>query len=521
MTNQRIGIIDVGSNTVRLVIFEIDNYYSIIELQNIKTPARLVQYLDDENHMSQEGIDVLIQIMRSFREISIRYNIDALLPVATQAIRQAKNASEIVQQITAATDIEMRILSEKEEAYFGNYAVRHTMHYTDGLTVDIGGASTELTLFKNKEVLHSHSFPFGVVTLKRKFFEGKEHNDPKAIKKAQKFVEEQFKTLDWVPKAKVPLIGVGGSARNIGEIHQRQIHYPIAGIHSYEMNREELETVFELLKNTTLEEKEDLDGLSEDRRDIIIPAGIVFTTLYDTVKADCFALSNRGLREGIVMDYLNREFNNPFSLHDLQKQTIERTARKYGIRPLGSRQRVAIADKLFTVLNNEIPLTQDPYLKKLMRFGAYLYFLGSYIEDDSESQHTFYILSNSNLHGFNHKDRVRLALLASFKNKSLFNQYSSDFLGWFSDEELSTLMYLGGIIKFSEALNDSHVNIVRDIHLEPSENNEEYDLYVTYTGDVLSERYRSNKQKNHIERILDKSVTVHFTDEPASQEIQQ
>lgn len=90
MSTERIGLIDIGSNTVRLVIFETDAYYNLHELQNIKTPARLYLYLSEEKILNQEGIDKLTEIMHSFKQVAIQYEVDTLMPVATAAIRHQK-----------------------------------------------------------------------------------------------------------------------------------------------------------------------------------------------------------------------------------------------------------------------------------------------------------------------------------------------------------------------------------------------------------------------------------------------
>lgn len=512
MTNERFGLIDVGSNTIRLVIFEMDEFQGMTELQNIKTPARLVQYLDKEKKMSQKGIDVLITVLKSFTDIAERYAIKDCQAIATAAVRQSTNNEDILNQVKEAVPLNLKLLSEEKEAYYGNYAVRHTMDLKDGISIDIGGGSTELTLFKDKEVKHMHSFPFGAVSLQQKFFHEKKHNDKKAIKQARSWVREQFKAYDWVNDARVPLIGIGGSARNYAEINQRQIDYPIAGIHEYTMEPDELTEIFDLLINTSLKDLGNLDGLSEDRRDIIIPAGIVFTELMAFMNAPHFAISNRGLREGIILERLNNEYKEPYDLHGVKRQTVQRLFKQYKIRPISAHQRILLADQLITMLKDKGLLSVEDEHLYLLHYGATLYYLGSYIEDDSKSQHTFYIVSNTNLHGFNHKDRVRLALISSYKNRSLYKQYVKTVDTWFSDDEKDRLLYLGCIIKFAEALSDSHVNFVKDMSIKETED-DTYELRVTYSGDAIAEEYRANKHKNHLERVLGKPLSIVFQSE--------
>ncbi|TVP91037.1 Ppx/GppA family phosphatase [Alkalibacterium sp.] len=512
MTNERFGLIDVGSNTIRLVIFEMDEFQGVTELQNIKTPARLVQYLNDEKEMSQKGIDVLVTVLKSFTEIAERYSIKDSKAIATAAVRQSTNHSAIIEKVKEEVGLELELLPEEKEAYYGNYAVRHTMDIKDGISIDIGGGSTELTLYKDKEVLEMHSFPFGAVSLQQKFFNNKKHNDKKAIKEARNWVKEQFKEYQWVIDASVPLVGIGGSARNYAEINQRQIDYPIAGIHEYTMTPDELTDTFDLLVDSSMKDLSSLDGLSSDRRDIIIPAGIVFTELMDIMKAPDFSISNRGLREGIILERLNKEYKEPYDLYGVKRQTVQRLFKQYKIRPISAHQRILLADQLITMLKDKGLLSVEDEHLYLLHYGATLYYLGSYIEDDSKSQHTFYIVSNTNLHGFNHKDRVRLALISSYKNRSLYKQYVKTVSDWFNDDEKDRLLYLGCIIKFAEALSDSHVNFVKDMDIIEKDD-DTFELTVTYSGDAIAEEYRANKHKNHLERVLGKPLTIIFQSE--------
>lgn len=512
MSRERFGLLDVGSNTIRLVVFEKDDYQGFTELQNIKTPARLVQYLDEEKRMSEEGIEALITVLRSFTDIAKEYKIKDLISIATAAIRQSTNRDEIIDRVKQEVGLDLGILPEEKEAYYGNYAVRYTMDILDGVSIDIGGGSTELTYFKNKKVQEAHSFPFGTVSLEKQFFEGKDHNDKKAIKNARKWVREQFKSLDWLEDLGVPLVGIGGSARNYAEVYQRQNEYPIAGIHEYQMTKKDLDKTFDLLESSSMEELSDLDGLSEDRRDIIIPAGIVFTELLKVLDAKSFAISNRGLREGIIIERLNEDYEDAYDLYGVKRQTVQRLFKQYDIRPISAHQRIILADRLIELIRDKGILDVEDEHLYLLHYGATLYYLGSYIEDDSKSQHTFYIISNTNLHGFSHKDRVRLALLASYKNRSLYKQYTANVEDWYTEKELEILLYLGSIIKFAEALSDSHVNFVKDMDLIETDD-ENYELQVTYSGDAIAEEYRANRHKNHIERVLGKSLSITFQKE--------
>ena len=199
---ERIGLVDIGSNTIRLVIFEFDTKTGLNEILNIKTPARLSQYLTDDLKMNQDGIDVLTTTLHSFKSVANKFEVNELHPVATAAIRQSTNQKKSSNTLKAnLTSTSKLFLIKRKLLWF--YAITHTTDVEDGVSIDIGGGSTEVTLFKDKTIIEAHSFPFGVVTLKRKFFEDKDHNDKSAIKAMEKFIAKQFEQLPWLQDQKL------------------------------------------------------------------------------------------------------------------------------------------------------------------------------------------------------------------------------------------------------------------------------------------------------------------------------
>ncbi|QLK86352.1 exopolyphosphatase [Staphylococcus sp. 17KM0847] len=504
---ERNGLIDIGSNTIRLVIFQFDHETGLNEIQNIKTPARLSQYLDDNKKMSDEGIDVLVTALHSFKKVAESFQVEHLYPIATAAIRQSSNRDMIMTRVRQEVGIDIELIPEEDEAFYGSYAVTHTTNIKDGITVDIGGGSTELTYFKNKKIKEAISFPFGVVTLTRMFFDGKAHNDKDALKKMEKFLKREFSQIEWLANKKVMLIGIGGSARNCARIHQALHHYPIAGVHGYTMTSENVAEVYETLKKNSREALINLDGLSRDRVDIIMPAVTVFNVLYDMIGAKAFAFSRKGIREGFIMNQIAKLHHGEFKKENVQVDALKHLANEYKIESTGAMQRQKLARSLFEQLTALGKLNIDDVLKEHFLQAAYLYYLGKFIDSDASSQHTYYIIANSSINGLSHKERVRLALLTSFKNKTMLKVYSDE-TKWFSESELSDIQALGGIVKFVNALNISNTNPIHTIKLQ--ENKQDYTLEIYYEGDPIAEIYQSNRQKKHMEKVLKDKLNIQF-----------
>ena len=349
---ERIGLIDIGSNTIRLVIFEFDKKTGLNELLNIKTPARLSQYLTKDLAMNNEGIEVLTKTLSSFKTVADKFEVTELHPIATAAIRQSTNRDKIIENIKKELNIKIKLIPEEEEAFYGFYAITHTTDIQDGVSVDIGGGSTEVTLFKDKKLIEAHSFPFGVVTLQRKFFDGKDHNDKSSIKDMEKFLSKQFDQLAWLKDQEVALVGIGGSARNVARIHQSEHSYPIGGVHNYTMTDDNIDEVYSILKKSSRDELKDIDGLSRDRVDIILPAVSVFKVLFNKIEASQFTFSRKGLREGYAMNIISERYPTEFKKENIRKDALFHLANEYGIEESSANQRVKLAQSLLKQLIN-------------------------------------------------------------------------------------------------------------------------------------------------------------------------
>ena len=131
---ERIGLIDIGSNTIRLVIFSFNKDTGLNEILNIKTPARLSQYLMSENKMNDEGIHVLKETLSSFKKVATKFKVKELHPIATAAIRQSENRDDLIKQLKKDINIEIQVVPEEDEAFYGYYAISHTTDIEDGIS---------------------------------------------------------------------------------------------------------------------------------------------------------------------------------------------------------------------------------------------------------------------------------------------------------------------------------------------------------------------------------------------------
>lgn len=504
------AIIDIGSNTIRLVIYSYSKKAGLHEISNVKKVARLRKYIQRDGNMSEEGIEKLKNTLISFKHILEDFDVAKMKVVATAAIRQAKNNEEILLRMEQETGIKIELLSEEEEAYFGYLAVVYSMDFPSAVTIDIGGGSTEITLYDNKKLQHFFSFPFGTVSLKQSFVSGDKINEKEKTRLYQ-YVKKQFESLGWIGQVGLPVVGIGGSARNLAQIHHHLIDYPISGLHHYEMDGEALRNLGDYLGRRTYEQLIQIEGLSSDRADIIEIALVVFQTLMEIVNTDSFYISKSGLREGLIIHNVMQSNPEAFHLDNIFEEYANHLAFKYGRTEEEVANLVNLAENLYleSCKLNLLPYNEEHF--QLLKKAASVFSIGDYIEIDSSNQHTFYLLANQSIPGLNHKDRVRIALLASYKNRDYFRRLSRPFRTWFTREELKMLSQFGALLKFAYSLNVSKRNVVKSIKMELE--GDKLILYVYVTNRAMAEIYRAENQKKHIERLFKKKLKIEFNNE--------
>ncbi|MGW9019540.1 Ppx/GppA phosphatase family protein [Priestia megaterium] len=504
---RKAGIIDIGSNTMRLVIYvQPQKGVPFKEVENIKMGVRLRKYLNSEHMVSDEGISLLIDTLHSFQLLLHHYKVTDITCVATATIRQAKNREEILHIVQEKTGFILTLLNEYEEAFYGYTAVNHSTDIKEGITVDMGGGSTEITYFRNCELIEYCSLPFGSLSLTLDFVKD---SVPSGEEKEQirQYVQAQLEGIPWIFNKTVPLIGMGGSARNLAQLHQHMINYPLSGIHQYEMDVLTIQEIKEKLQSLTLTELQKLEGLSKERADTILPSIEVFDILLNSSKATQFIISKKGLREGILYNKIDKQDDSPASLVDIG---IEEIIHDFHINSDNSRQMIKIAN-VIVEQTNKITKMEEHITKQdrmLLEQAASIFHLGKHLNDESSSHHTFYLLSNRSILGLTHRERVRLALVASYKGKRIFRQYVEPFKDWYTKEEQKKMCLLGAILKVAESLNITKRNIVDDIKICSENNN--WIMEIQCHDDYKPEEHRIEKQKKHLEKLLKISLIPYF-----------
>ncbi|WP_317855686.1 phosphatase [Chakrabartyella piscis] len=293
------GVIDIGSNTIRLVVYKVEDN-EICPMFNKKYAAGLAGYTNKNNCMKQAGIDVAVEALLELRELTHYIMLKELYVFATASLRNIENSAEVVAEIEARTKLSIRLLSGEEEALFDYSGAIQSISEKDGLLVDIGGGSTELVLFQNREVIFAKSIPMGSLNFYNRFVDGI-IPDKKEIVKME---EEVKKLLDECKLSKkmtkdLTICGVGGTTRAVKKVLTGMKEKKI-GTYSVA----ELEHMVSEIKDNKKEFYRNILKTSADRVHTFAPGLVILESIAKQYECKNITTSAYGVREGFLYHIL-------------------------------------------------------------------------------------------------------------------------------------------------------------------------------------------------------------------------
>ncbi len=458
---QRIAIIDIGSNSARLVITHIYKNGSYNMVFNQKETLRLAEKTEGDGMLSREAFDSTLRIMQAFSSMCRQYKADKIIAVATAAIRNAKNGSLLTRQVAEKTGVNLHIISGSAEAYLSYLGVINTLPMKDGIVFDLGGGSTELILFRNRELKESVSIPLGAVNT-TDIFNIRDTMPASVFSDINFFIASRMDQYPWLKDANLPLIGVGGTARTVAKMIQRTRNYPSTRIHNYIFSAQSFRLLFKKLRNTSLEERKTIPGLSAERADIILAGASIINCLLTRTGSRRIITSGCGLREGLFYDYYAKSNNVPLIADDILEASTLNTLRLFSLNIRHNEHVTGLALSMFDGWHGLHGLGKQH--RKLLKTAALLHDIGININYYSHARHSSYMILNAKIFGLTHSEQMQCAVIAAWHNgisKRYFKDHAYRLLLTEKDWENAGKMAL--LLTLAESLDYSESGTVRSV----------------------------------------------------------
>ncbi len=298
MSQKKRAVIDIGTNSVRLMIF-LDSKDSLKVLKRKIKVTRLGEGFSDKNSLLPQAVQRTAEAVAEMHLCARRYGADLTAVVATSAVREADNRAYFTDKLKRDTGLTVTVISGEQEALLSHRGVAVSIDIPASSLVvfDMGGGSTEV-VWSDGCTLKAKSYPVGVVKLEEKFNLGLS-SDPLKVRAVEAFLDDTLYDLPQIAESQ-HLAGVGGTVTSLAAIDQKMVKYNPQLIHGTVLAKERIVFLKELLLSTTLKERRCLPGLMPERADVII-AGVIMTAfLLKKFQADIFSVSEGDLMLGLV-----------------------------------------------------------------------------------------------------------------------------------------------------------------------------------------------------------------------------
>ncbi len=423
-----IGIIDLGSNSVRLLLVRIHADGSTTTLNQVKHMVRLGEGGFTRNRLQEETMSRTIAVLRGFAEMCKVYETSEIIAIATAAVRDADNGPVFIRRVQEKTGIEFTVVSGREEARLIYLGVSSGLEQTQSLRlfIDIGGGSTELIVGDSFEHKNLDSLKLGCVRLTNLFFEDdKGPVSAYSYAALQRYIRnEALHSFQRIAGFDIPeAVASSGTAQSLAEIAAaleqedaaREGRPATASRHV--LSYEGLRRAVRELCARSLEERKNVPGMNPNRADVIIAGAAILQTIMEEQGFESVTINNRNLQNGILVDYLMRTYPQKAQLRPAREESVLQLARFCHFEERHSRHITELALELFDSAREMGLHDAPPVSRELLGYAGLLHDIGIFISFANHNAHSHYLIRNTELLGFTEREIELMAALAFFHRK--------------------------------------------------------------------------------------------------------
>ena len=454
---RRTAILDLGSNSARVIVMNSSAGWSYHLEDEIREIVRLREGLTREG-LAPDAVTRGLFTLRLFKQFCDSLRVDHIIATATSAVREAKNGAQFLEQVEAEVGLSLRILDGDEEAYYGALGALGAVNLDDGVVVDIGGGSAQVSQVRGRRFVQGRALTLGALALTERFVE----SDPigKAeLKAVQTEIARQLGGLGWLGAGENGrVVGLGGTIRNLAKIEAARQDFPLQSIGGFRLSADSLDQTIEELSELPLAERRKISGLSRDRADIILPGALVIRAVLERLNQDELTISGGGLREGLFFEEFWRDLPYPV-VPNLRDFSVLNLARFFDYQAAHAEHVKFLSGRLFDQLQ---PLHELGALEReWLMAAATLHDIGTAIRYNDHHKHSQMLIASNGLPGFAPREVALIALLTRYHRKGTPTAGEFESLLEKGDEE--KLQVLAALLRLSEYLERGRSGVVRDV----------------------------------------------------------
>jgi exopolyphosphatase/guanosine-5'-triphosphate,3'-diphosphate pyrophosphatase len=463
----RIAAIDVGSNSIHMVVAQVESDGRFHVLDRAKERVRLGHLSLNTGALSKEAMEAGIQTLAAYRTLAERHGAERIKAVATSAVREAANGNEFIQRVRDEVGLRVRVIPGREEARLIYLGVAHAVDLSGepALIVDAGGGSVELILTKEGRAAQLHSLKLGVTRLSEKFIstDPPSNKELDALDKHVAGILEPI--LDRMSGYEIKrVIGTSGTMLNLVTMagHRRGTP-PEDFLNNFSVPAEDISRIRRQVQKASNAERERIKGLDAKRVDVIIAGACIADQILRRVEAEEMVGCTWALREGVLLDFIAR---NPSKIAEVERyaeprrRSVARLLRHLGDESNHASHVVALALELYDQLAGRLGL--PPESREWLEHAAILHDVGHHIGHRDHHRHSQYLIANGELLGFRKEEVDIIGLVARYHQKQVPKDDDEGF-GALSKADRQVVRGLSALLRLADGLDRSHYGVVRHV----------------------------------------------------------
>ena len=503
----KLAVVDIGTNSIHMVLAEVESDYSYKILDRVKDMTRLGDGTFDSGRLSDIAMVRGVEVLRNFTTLARNKGYDRIVATATSAVREARNGGEFLRAVMKETSLRVRVVTGQEEARLIYIGIRHSMELSDSpsLIVDVGGGSVELIACNSEKMLLGRSLKLGAIRLKDKFLK-KDPPTKGMVKEMEAAIEKDLRAALKAStyRSFEQIVATSGMAANLTEIiFLRRTGRPISQVNLATVDLKEIRAVEGQLKKRNLRARLAIAGLDPKRVDTLLPATVVLRSLMEHTKQETLTISDKAIREGVIYDFISRHqerIRAEQEIPNIRRRHVVLLGRRCHFPEDHSLHIAKLALSLFDQLQPLHGLGDQE--REWLEYAALLHDVGYLIHVRQHHKHSYYLIKHGDLSAFTAEEIEMIANVARYHRQALPQAGHASFKA-LSHKARKIVEALSAILRIADGLDRSHFSVVQEVQVKLGKT---VLMTLQCVGDPEFEIWAARNRANLFEKVFRHSV---------------
>jgi exopolyphosphatase/guanosine-5'-triphosphate,3'-diphosphate pyrophosphatase len=503
----RIAAIDIGTNSIHMIVVQVRADLSFEVIDREKEMVRLGAGGLDGRQLTPTAMNAALQTLSKFRRLAESHKVEEIVAAATSATREAENGGDFINEVDRLTGIKIRIISGAEEARLIHLAAVYGVDVgtSTACVIDIGGGSVEVTLGSATGLAAAKSFKTGVIRLTERFVK----SDPLDKRDERRLVKHIRREMDayltnLAARGFDRVVGTSGTILSLGSLALAETGERVDEVRHQRVPAKAIHRLRKRLVELDIEQRLQMPAMDPRRADLSVGGGILLDTILRGLGAEEITLCDLALREGLVLDYINRNkarIRKVDRYPDIRRRSIVELGERCNYWSEHAQQVARLALSIFDQTRQAHGLKDRE--REWLEYAALLHDVGVHISYERHHRHSYYLIKHGDLRGFEPQEIEVIALVARYHRQATPKK-SHEGYGILPPELRRVVKKLSAMVRLAESLDRSHSQAVAGIDLYSRRR--DYLARLRATGDAELELWAAHRHVEPIEEMLGKTV---------------